>query len=357
MARVRPGRTALAVLALVLATALPWRAWAIEAHPAGAQAATTPEPMQAADAPGCADPPALPRFEGARILGCQSDENDETTLPLAPWNPDPDVSFWDSSVRLEGRRTRLLYAIPPGRSTQEVMRSYRKALTDLGYEILFECGGFAACGAGVDAVYSDDTYGKRLPTGAAASAFAQDTIREPRILVARGSAGDAKVHVFLFAAHQDNPADAAAGRRVALFQETVTGQGPEEHLILLSADELAQGIALDGHVPIYGIYFEPQGAEIKPESHNQIEQIAKLLKDRPRLALHIVVHTDNQGDFAQNLELSRQRAQAVAAVLSRDFGIPAARLSPQGVASLAPVAPNTADEGRTMNRRIELVPQ
>jgi OmpA-OmpF porin, OOP family len=309
------------------------------------------------DAPGCSDPPALPRFEGARILGCEAAETDETTLPLAAWNPDPEVSFWESSVRLDGRRSRTLYAIPPGHSAQEVMRAYRKVLADLGYEILFECAGFTSCGAGVDAVYADQAYGKRLAGAPAAGAFAQDTVREPRILVAKGSAADARAYVFVFAAHQDNTAAPEASKRVAAFVEEVVGQGPEQHLILLRADELAQGIDLDGHVPVYGIYFEPDLAEIRPESHDQLEEIARLLRDRPALSLHVVGHTDNQGGLARNLELSRQRAEAVVTALIRDSGIAAERLRAHGIAGLAPVAPNTADEGRIMNRRIELVAQ
>jgi len=311
-----------------------------------------------ADAPGCADPSALPRFEGARILGCQSGEADETILPLAAWNADPDVSFWESSVRLEGRRARVLYAIPPGRSSNEVIRTYRKAVTNLGYEVLFECAGFTSCGAGVDAVYWNDAYGKRLlAPPAAAGAFAQDTVREPRILVAKGPANDGSAYVFVLVAHQDNPAAPEVGKAAAAFVEEVISLGPEQHLILLRADELAQGIDLDGHVPVYGIYFDSNLPEIKPESHDQLEEIARLLRDRPDLSLYVVSHTDNQGGLAHNLDLSRRRAEAVVAALIRDSGIAPARLSPQGIASLAPIAPNTAEEGRGMNRRIELVAQ
>jgi OmpA-OmpF porin, OOP family len=327
--------------------------WVVLTWPGGTHAAG-PE----ADAPGCADPPALPRFEGGRILGCQADDADEVTLPLAAWNADPDVSFWESSVRLDGPRTRILYAIPPGHSSQEVIHTYRKALIEGGFEVLFECGGFTSCGVGVDAIYSDAAYGKRLAAPpAAASAFAQDTVREPRILVAKGPAADGSAYVFVFAAQQDNPAAPEAGKRVAAFVEEVVSQGPEQHLVLLRADELAQGIDLDGHVPVYGIYFDPDLSDIKPESHDQLSEIAELLRRRPSLSLHIVGHTDNQGDLAHNLDLSRRRAEAVVTALTRDFAIALPRLSPHGLASLAPIAPNTADDGRLMNRRIELVAQ
>ncbi len=336
------------LVALALASVWLALAWA------GGTRAANPE----TDPPGCADPPALPRFDGARILGCIASEADEAILPLAAWNGDPDVSFWESSVRLEGRRTRVLYVIPPGHSPQELMSGYRKALVDLGFEILFECAGFHGCGVGVDVIYSDQAYDKRLEAPlAAAGAFAQGTVREPRILVAKGAATGGSSYIFVLAAHQDNPTAPESGKRVAAFVEEVVSQGTEQHLMLLKAGELAQGIALDGHVPVYGVYFDPDQAEIKPESQDQLEEIAKLLRENPDLALHVVGHTDNQGNLAHNLELSRSRAEAVVSALIRDAGIAPTRLSPQGIAGLAPIAPNTADEGRGMNQRVELVAQ
>ena len=118
---------------------------------------------------------------------------------------------------------------------------------------------------------------------------------------------------------------------------------------------MAQGIDLDGHIPVYGVYFDPGSAEIKPESKDQLGEIARLLRTRPTLALHVVGHTDNQGEPAPNLDLSRRRAEAVVEALVRDFAIEPARLIAHGLASLAPMASNTKEEGRAMNRRIELV--
>lgn len=344
----------------VLTTALPRRAgpwapmvallWLALLSAGGPRAATAQT-----EAPGCTDPANLPRLEGARILGCQTEEAAEAILPLAPWSPDPDVSFWESSLRLEGTRTRTLYAIPPGQGAQEVMRGYQKALVDLGYEVLFQCAGFNACGAGVDAVVADETYGKRLATSPAAGAFAEDTVREPRILVAKGPAKEGSAYLFVFAAQQDNTEAPEAGRRVAVFLEELISRGLAQPLILLRADELAQGLDLDGHIPVYGVSFDPDLAETRPESERQLAEIARLLRERAGLSLHVVGHTDGQGDLAHNLDLSRRRAEAVVTALTRDYGIDQTRLSPHGLAGLAPIAPSSTEEGRAMNWRIELV--
>ncbi len=101
----------------------------------------------------------------------------------------------------------------------------------------------------------------------------------------------------------------------------------------------------------------PIKAEIKPESKAALDEIAKLLKGEPNLKLHVVGHTDNVGGYEPNLGLSRRRAEAVVGALARNYGISAARLTPNGVAYLAPVAVNTTEEGRAKNRRVELIPQ
>lgn len=65
-------------------------------------------------------------------------------------------------------------------------------------------------------------------------------------------------------------------------------------------------------------------------------------------------HTDSQGADAANLALSRQRAEAVRAVL-QDAGVPRARLSATGKGEAVPVADNASAEGRARNRRVEIV--
>ena len=103
--------------------------------------------------------------------------------------------------------------------------------------------------------------------------------------------------------------------------------------------------------------FRHRQADIKPESQAALEEIATLLKQDPSLKLHIVGHTDNVGALDYNLGLSERRAAAVVEDMDGDARIVAARLRPAGVGMLAPVAPNDNDDGRSKNRRVELVKQ
>jgi outer membrane protein OmpA-like peptidoglycan-associated protein len=130
-----------------------------------------------------------------------------------------------------------------------------------------------------------------------------------------------------------------------------------QNMVVVSADEMSRTIASSGRVALYGIFFDTNKADIQPESKPALDEIAKLLKQEPALKLHVVGHTDNIGGYDLNLALSKRRADAVAAALAKDYGIAPGRLTPNGVAYLAPVATNTTDEGRAKNRRVELVPQ
>ena len=94
---------------------------------------------------------------------------------------------------------------------------------------------------------------------------------------------------------------------------------------------------------------------MKAESQPQIDQLATLLKDNPVLSVLVVGHTDEQGGFDYNLTLSQRRAQAVTDALVANHGISTSRVMPAGAGMVAPVATNRTEEGRSKNRRVEIV--
>ncbi len=127
--------------------------------------------------------------------------------------------------------------------------------------------------------------------------------------------------------------------------------------IVANAEVFSNDIRSTGHTAIYGIYFDSGKAVIKPESDEALSEIAKLLGGDPALKLNVVGHTDNIGQMDANMRLSQARAEAVVQALVSKHGIAATRLKGYGVSSLAPVATNDSDEGRSRNRRVELVKQ
>ena len=88
-----------------------------------------------------------------------------------------------------------------------------------------------------------------------------------------------------------------------------------------------------------------------------MQEIAKLLNTDPGLKLYVVGHTDTKGTFDANIKLSMDRALAVVNSLVSQFSINAARLKAFGDGPVAPVATNDTEEGRALNRRVELVKQ
>jgi outer membrane protein OmpA-like peptidoglycan-associated protein len=138
------------------------------------------------------------------------------------------------------------------------------------------------------------------------------------------------------------------------WQHVVEKQAMAQDMTMDAAG-MASSIADTGSVAIYGINFDTASSVIKPDSEPAIDEIAKLLTNKPTLKVYIVGHTDMVGDAVSNLKLSQARAQAVVNELVTKHHIAAGRLIAFGDGPYAPVATNKTEEGRAKNRRVELV--
>jgi OmpA-OmpF porin, OOP family len=127
--------------------------------------------------------------------------------------------------------------------------------------------------------------------------------------------------------------------------------------VVANADALSGSIKETGRVAIYGIYFDTGKADLKPASDPALAEIVKMLKADAGLKVYVVGHTDNVGQFANNVKLSQDRATSVVNALVSKHGIATARLTPFGAGPTSPVASNKTDEGKAKNRRVELVAQ
>lgn len=127
----------------------------------------------------------------------------------------------------------------------------------------------------------------------------------------------------------------------------------EQSAALLPASELKSQIDASGKVALQ-VNFATDKTDILPDSMPQIDQVVQLLEQDPALRLAINGHTDNTGDAARNKVLSEGRAKAVVdALVAR--GIDAGRLVAAGFGDSQPVADNGTEQGKAMNRRVELV--
>jgi len=102
------------------------------------------------------------------------------------------------------------------------------------------------------------------------------------------------------------------------------------------------------------IVFGNDSYELTRSSKLVLDQLYEFLIENPKIDIAIHGHTDNVGDDAKNLELSKNRAKACMDYLIAK-GIAAKRLQSEGFGETKPKLPNTSEEGKAANRRVEFV--
>lgn len=274
-----------------------------------------------------ADHPLLTRYPGSTITDVTAKDFDAYTLTVGLQVEGMVFEGMD----VEGRVTRLVYTNPRDRSTLEIFRNYEQALAEAGGEVLFRCEN-ESCGP----AFARSAWGRFNGLFAASDG-------DPRYLAVRVATDAAQAYVAVMVGKQRTQVD------------VVEVKAMDAGLVAVDAGALAKDIETTGTVRVYGILFDFDESDIRPESKPALDAIAELLKQQPALSIFVVGHTDAKGPLAHNLELSQARERAVVAALTSTYGIAAARLDPHGVGPLVPAAPNTSEAGRQKNRRVELV--
>jgi OmpA-OmpF porin, OOP family len=285
---------------------------------------------QRGDVAGSRDYPGIGRFAGSVITGYQVKDFDAARLQAAPFKDGKPTA----ERRLEGRVTRIAYRANPGPSILEVSRNFETQLAKAGFETLVACD-TDACGG--------------IPFTEATDALPMPQMWidgfNYRYYAGRKAEGGRETYAAVLVSKSND--DIYAQLMIAVV-------GAIENK-MVDAGAMAKGLREQGHIALYGIYFDTDKAVIKPESRPTLEEIAKLLRAQPQLNVFIVGHTDSQGTYEYNADLSRRRAEAVAAELAKSYKIVATRLKTAGVGFLAPIGSNATDDGRALNRRVELV--
>jgi OmpA-OmpF porin, OOP family len=285
---------------------------------------------QTRDVAGSRDFPGIGRFGGSVITGYQVKDFDAARMQAAAFRDGQPAD----ARRLEGRIVRIAYRTSPGPSILEVSRNFETQLAKAGFETLLTCD-TDACG-GIPFTEAIDA----LP-------IPQMWVDGFNYHYYAGRKAEGGRETFASVVVSEN-------NREIYAQLIVAELGAIENK-MVDAAAMAKGLGETGHIALYGIYFDTDKAVIKPESRPTLEQIAKLLTGQPQLNVFIVGHTDSQGAFDYNMELSRRRAEAIAAELVKSYQIAPARLRTAGVGMLSPVGSNASESGRALNRRVELV--
>ncbi len=322
-------------------------------------------PVPTADLTGLSDPPGLSRFAGSVLVYRNDSAYDEVKLPVSKTaNVDGKVVA-PKTLDRAGQRAALQCITPAGKSALEVLRNYQQATKPAGFETVYECAG-DGCGRTPDisryyfaALVMPESYWASVGDRTPAYCGGSQRIGDFRYAVFDNKTTGATLAVMTW-----RPGDVSSycvesdyKSRASVFVVSIQPKAREQLMEMLTASEMGQSLTATGKVAVYGILFDTNKAEIKAESKASLDQIGALLKQQESLKLHVVGHTDNVGNLPANLDLSKRRADAVAAALRRDYGITRDRLTANGVGSLAPVASNASDAGRAKNRRVELVLQ
>jgi outer membrane protein OmpA-like peptidoglycan-associated protein len=301
----------------------------VDAAYAGQAATTSIEPLSEDDK--AEDNALLPRYPGAKIYNHKKIDTETVKIPFAV------NAIEKTPLQLTGDLTKHTYTID-NVSTLKVYENYKAALTNAGFNFISQCE-LEQCGnekqvndVGDQLSLSNNVY---------------NWYRKPYYLLGKKSLPTGNVFVALFIGGYES--------QVGVQQVIVQEKAVQTGLVTVNADSLKQQIDTDGKALIYGIYFDTGKADIKSESKPTLDAIAELLKRNSDLLLYVVGHTDDTGDGAANVTLSKQRADSVVAALVNDYQVTASRLQAQGVGPYAPAGNNTSDAGKQKNRRVELV--
>jgi len=301
------------------------------------------------DIEGSKDHPLITRYPGSHIL--YYDEQDYSTYSIAtgPVTGYKMISEW---LDVEGKFTRIYYELEDNTTITQIFANYQKAMEKAGFQILAK------------GLFKDRNVGKEVGGGSWLGIFYNKNAfpTNSNILMHAGSAtsggtcfiagkvvkGGGTAYVVVSGKEYS---DKKKIYMIDIIEETKM----EDDLIKINADEMLKGIKAEGKITLYGIFFDFDKADVKPESEPTLKEIANLLKKDTKLNLYVVGHTDNKGKFEYNIDLSKRRAQAIVKELTTKYGISSNRLTPDGVGPLASVSTNETEDGRKLNRRVELV--
>lgn len=253
---------------------------------------------QTKDQPGCKDSPLIGRFPGSAISQCSDKPFDGYDFTIT-------VDKQNKPKHIEGKFFQLNYNWPRDTASKsQVVRNLNNALKAAGYTFDYDSGDY----------------------------------------------GDFTVHMGKTWIMEE----VSGG---GWYKQTIVVEKGMTQEVVANVAALSGGLTSNGHVVVNGILFDSGKTDVKPASAAALQEVAKLLKANPRLKVYVVGHTDNVGALAANMELSKRRAASVVQLLTTQYGVPITQLDAIGDGPSAPVVSNDAEDGRALNRRVELVKQ
>ncbi len=296
------------------------------------------------DKQGCRDYVSISRFKGANIHSCSEIDYGIFYIGLA----EPvrrsfknHGQFFKKYMEVKGKINNIQYLLPLSTGILQVYENYKNSLKEAGFTMLYNEISRNSC------FYREDYYGGDAgPLVKGTDDFYGNKCDEDYYYtVYTGMSDTLKLYVVIFVGND--------GDEVIVNQHVI--ETVPLKLGLVSAKSISQNIELMGYAVFYEVHFASGSAVISTESNKQVKEIADYLNAHRDRKFYLVGHTDNQGDFASNMELSKDRAEALRNMLINDYNVLPEQLKSYGAGSLSPVTTNNTETGRAENRRVVLV--
>lgn len=269
---------------------------------------------------------------------------DSYVMPMGIW----DQGAFPTQI-VEGRVTQQAWRIAaPSLTTLQLVRPLREQLRNDRYQIIFECQ-TEACG-GFDFRFAVAT----LPPPEM-----RINIGDFRFLAAERRGVDGPEYLTLFISRTAEAGfvqithvgpDNAVAAPIAQAEAAplrAFGATPDASL----AEELNQV----GRSVLDDLSFETGSAQLAQGEYPSLAALADYLIATPSRTVALVGHTDIAGGLEPNIALSKRRAASVLERLVTAYGVDRAQLEAEGMGYLAPLASNQTEQGRTANRRVEVI--
>lgn len=120
-----------------------------------------------------------------------------------------------------------------------------------------------------------------------------------------------------------------------------------------SFDTIYQSLLSKNKVVLKNIFFNTDEWQLLPESYKELNNLISFMQNNPQINIKVNGYTDNSGIEENNIKLSLKRAEAIVDYLIK-AGVLKERLSFSGLGSSYPIESNNTEQGKAMNRRVEI---
>ncbi len=278
-------------------------------------------------------------------LADDTHENAAFSLPVAPFSQGV-----VQTRELQGNVQNASFSFPiAGRTTADIMDDLRRQVLADGFAPLLDC--FQARCGGFDFRYLAELFAEpdmHVDLGdyrflSAVKSRGTEPVEYVQLMVSRSPTNGYVQVTRIGEKHSGDLVAATKSTEPGTNADAQTGQSLAEYLIA------------HGYVVLEDLTFETGSSRLNATVFASLADLARFLAENPDISVALVGHSDAKGSLAPNLTLSRQRAQSVLRRLVDDHEIDPTRLEADGVGYLSPRASNLTEEGRSKNRRVEVV--